>query len=518
MITFVKEKFTKSAFMHVLSLAVCISLFFFMFSFISFPVSAVHSGSSNNSTINGYTIISDSCFTPDIISSFWLENSSSYNDLIPIIPLCLYNGTPYIPYQRDKNTVLTIILNSVTCNSNGIVSFSGQWSIGGSLSVFSLNSLYNPNGFVIDYFDSYSSFGVYGNGPYYLFDTFYDFSGNDCTSLVDPSEASFFWCFYPFYGDAIVGSINIPSVCSNSDGSGYVPPLVLSRARFNCFGDYSEVTYSDIESKYTIGHFKKKTVTDEKWGKPATKYYFSNNPSLSTDFPDYASRYISFSYYNDSSFSDGITIRVDAIYQFTSKDIDDILDINTYICVTHTYIPCVALYSSSSMSAVPPNTTVYYKMDLANALNGLSRVYTYVLSIYQNSDNKLLTSTCINWRGETDEIFGCSSIGIDGNGIIESSIESSSTGDIIDDITLVPDDTGNMQDDLLIADDIQPENKIFGVDLNNFSVTDISGELVQASSNASQFLQACYSLYPPAIWTIVIAGISLIVLLRILGR
>ncbi len=111
-----------------------------------------------------------------------------------------------------------------------------------------------------------------------------------------------------------------------------------------------------------------------------------------------------------------------------------------------------------------------------------------------------------------------SSIGVDGNGIIESSIESFSKGDTIDDITLVPDNQGNMQDDLLIADDIQPENKIFGVDLNNFSVTDISGELVQASANASQFLQACYTLYPPAVWSIILAGISLIVLLRILGR
>lgn len=514
MITFVKEKFTKSACMRVLSLALCISLLFFIFALIPLPVSAegLTIDGQNCATINGYPIVG----VQHMSNGSLLDVANHYNGCFTLFLVCKSADNYYICNLPQ------ICFYGFTSDNSGILYYYYMPKSGSGSSVIALSDL-NKNLNKMRYeilLDSTKSqyYIDFRSTPDYL-SSFVDWSGNDVTSSVDISNCSFYWAVNPnFVWNKSSGKMTIDKLIASSDGSGFVAASILSRARFNCFGNYTEVTFSEIESKYTIGHFKKKTVTDEKWGKPATKYYFSSSPSLASDFPDYSSRYISFSYFNDSSVTDGITIRVDAIYGFTSKDIDDILDINSYICSTHTYIPCVALYSSTSMSSVPSNTTVYYKMDLANALNGLSRVYTYVLSIYQNSDNKLLTSTCINWRGETDEIFGCSTIGIDGNGIIESSIESSSTGDTIDDITLVPDDTGNMQDDLLIADDIQPENKIFGVDLNNFSVTDISGELVQASSNASQFLQACYSLYPPAIWTIVIAGISLIVLLRILGR
>lgn len=508
-----KEKFTKSACMRVFSLALCISLLFFIFSFIPFPVGAegLTIDGHNCATINGYPIVG----AQHMSNGSLLDVANHFNGCFTLFLVCKSRDNYYICNLPQ------FCFHGFSSDGSGLMFYYYKANSGGGDTGFAVADLekdLTKMRFAILFDSSKGQYYIDWSSGNYI-SSYVDWSGKDCTSSIDLDNCSFYWAVNPnFVWTSSTCKMTIDNLISSSDGSGFVPSTTHSRARFNCFGNYSEVTYSEIESKYTIGHFKKKTVTDEKWGKPATKYYFSSSPSLASDFPDYASRYISFSYYNDTSDTDGITIRIDAIYGFTSKDIDDILDINSYICCTHTYIPCVALYSSSSMSSVPSNTTVYYKMDLANALNGLSRVYTYVLSIYQNSDNKLLTSTCINWRGETDEIFGCSSIGIDGNGIIESSVESSTKGDSIDDIILVPDDTGNMQDDLLIADDIQPENKIFGVDLNNFSVTDISGELVQASANASQFLQACYALFPPAIWTIVIAGISLIVLLRILGR
>ena len=54
--------------------------------------------------------------------------------------------------------------------------------------------------------------------------------------------------------------------------------------------------------------------------------------------------------------------------------------------------------------------------------------------------------------------------------------------------------------------------------ISSINITDLSSSLQGSISNVSSFFQACWSLFPPALWTIILAGLSLIVVLRVLGR
>lgn len=54
--------------------------------------------------------------------------------------------------------------------------------------------------------------------------------------------------------------------------------------------------------------------------------------------------------------------------------------------------------------------------------------------------------------------------------------------------------------------------------LSNLNINDIISGLRTSISSVSVFFQACWSLFPAAFWSIILLGVSLIIILRILGR
>lgn len=54
--------------------------------------------------------------------------------------------------------------------------------------------------------------------------------------------------------------------------------------------------------------------------------------------------------------------------------------------------------------------------------------------------------------------------------------------------------------------------------VSSINITDLSSSLQGSISNVSAFFQSCWALFPPALWSIILTGLGLIVVLRILGR
>lgn len=54
--------------------------------------------------------------------------------------------------------------------------------------------------------------------------------------------------------------------------------------------------------------------------------------------------------------------------------------------------------------------------------------------------------------------------------------------------------------------------------VSSINITDFSSSLQGSISNVSSFFQSCWALFPPVLWTIILTGLSLIVILRVLGR
>ena len=54
--------------------------------------------------------------------------------------------------------------------------------------------------------------------------------------------------------------------------------------------------------------------------------------------------------------------------------------------------------------------------------------------------------------------------------------------------------------------------------LSSINITDLSSSLQGSITNVSVFFQSCWGLFPPALWSIILTGLGLIVILRVLGR
>lgn len=54
--------------------------------------------------------------------------------------------------------------------------------------------------------------------------------------------------------------------------------------------------------------------------------------------------------------------------------------------------------------------------------------------------------------------------------------------------------------------------------VSSINITDFSSSLQGSISNVNLFFQSCWGLFPPVLWSIILTGLSLIVILRVLGR
>lgn len=152
----------------------------------------------------------------------------------------------------------------------------------------------------------------------------------------------------------------------------------------------------------------------------------------------------------------------------------------------------VSICLSDYVSVVPYN---FYKLEIIDTTNSmiLSTAYFNSARGYVKSDSGYGTKvTDYDNRNNLDNDVN------DDNGYING---DNNDGDKMD--------SDNPEDII---------NRDYNDSLANLDITNLIGSLRTAIASASLFFQACWSLFPAAFWSIILIGISLIIILRILGR
>ncbi len=136
----------------------------------------------------------------------------------------------------------------------------------------------------------------------------------------------------------------------------------------------------------------------------------------------------------------------------------------------------------------------------------------YKLEIIDVTDSKLLDVAYFSSRRgyqKSDSGYGTNITDYDNSGNLDNDIDnnngytggSSSNGGKLD--------TDNSNDII---------NTDYNNSLANINISDIIVSLRTSIASVGVFFQSCWALFPPAIWSIILLGLSLIVVLRLLGR
>lgn len=136
----------------------------------------------------------------------------------------------------------------------------------------------------------------------------------------------------------------------------------------------------------------------------------------------------------------------------------------------------------------------------------------YRLDIVSKSSAKIL-ATCF-FTSERSYTRGNSGYGVKvySYGSVSDANSDSSNNDYSN---KPPTTTGNIADSTNVSDTVSNN---FNNSLSNLDISSTFSSFESALNSVSSFFQACWGLFPPAIWAIILCGISLIIILRVLGR
>lgn len=194
---------------------------------------------------------------------------------------------------------------------------------------------------------------------------------------------------------------------------------------------------------------------------------------------------------------------------FVKKNVQLLMALTT--CDTWDY-DTVTTISSDLFSFSDPNVlSSIFSVNLSDYLS-IVPYNIYRLDIVSKSSAKIL-ATCY-FTSERSYTRGNSGYGVKvySYGSSSDADSDSSSGGYND---KKPTSTGNIADSTNVSDTVSNN---FNNSLSNLDISSTFGSFESALNSVSSFFQACWGLFPPAIWAIILCGISLIIILRVLGR
>lgn len=276
-------------------------------------------------------------------------------------------------------------------------------------------------------------------------------------------------------------------------------------AKFLCFEDYPEVSPDSFESHISSGNTGIGSVFENGH---TVRFYYQDDPSYvllgdNTSYKTYNSSYISLQIQTDDSPDTSYYIRVDRAY-FNNRGSNDVVG---YFFRS----PCVdliqkfAVIQPESFKRLESNSTYTYKINLSGFIP-LNYFSVYNISVYSMSDG-LLTSTSICYVGSDQSAEPDPSNSVD--------VFFKHDDGRIDGEPLIPDDSGLMED---LPDGIQDTSlKHYNSDYS-YDITEITDTLETSVAQTSAFVDVLWGLVPAEIMVIIVAGVALLIILRILGR
>lgn len=163
-------------------------------------------------------------------------------------------------------------------------------------------------------------------------------------------------------------------------------------------------------------------------------------------------------------------------------------------------------------------------MDFTNCENSGNKVYSVCLSDYSDIGRFFIYKADIidNVTGQVlDTTYFCplNKFGKGNSGYGSKIYDYGDNGDgMLDDlINNTPSVDPSIKDPFDISGDVI-DNNYGGGSLSDLNISDIASSLESSVNSVSVFFRFCWTLFPSAIWSIILLGLSLIIILRVLGR
>lgn len=493
----------------ILSILIVFSILIGFFSFMSIPASAETDSliidGSLCGKINGYNIVGVNHTNNNTL----IELYKHYTNC-SVFLLASYDGNYYLP------TVGTSIIPQLNIHrgSTGVYVYryglgsegdSDLYSVSPSssqydswLSNIALDVLFSDDSSVTTCFRSSSNRSKISQ--------LCDFNGNSITN-IPLSECSYYWAVNPnFVWTSNSGKMTVSNVISGSDGSGFVSATLASSAHFININESS----SDGSNFQFVDWIKAGTQY------PLVDFQINDNGNLNS----YALRVsVNNSYSNQ-------------IKQFhESEDVKDILyylshgswisnnlgSVGQKVKLLNSLSECDTWYYDFS-SQITSDLFTFDNKDVKSKIFSLNLSdYTsilayniYRLEIVNLSDSQVLsTSYFASFTNfdRTTSVYGIKSYEYTSSSDADADNNNESyTGNYI------PGSTGSNDN----ISDLTFNN--FSSNLSSLDITSIFSTLQTALNSVSSFFKSCYSLIPAPILSIILCGLTLTIILRVLGR
>lgn len=294
--------------------------------------------------------------------------------------------------------------------------------------------------------------------------------------------------------------------------------------RFICFGNYKEYSYDEHLADISTGAVYQRNDYLSSEQTYYTAFMFDDNSCFnwaddrvsSGHIKMYSSTSIAFNYYNASDSVGAVKLRVSKTQMFPMmRESDNAFDITHYL-VQHPankHFSRYVIISEGSLRSVPANSTATFRVNMQGYCNMDWNSY-YLCEIVDVQTETVISSAMFVYTGKNSGKFDGSNIK---NGNYISVDYEYTDGNNVNDGDLTPGDDGTLPN---LPNGVKDEtyNPSGNYDLSNLDISDISKSLESSVNSVRVFFNSCWALYPAQIWTIILLGLTLIIILRILGR
>lgn len=297
--------------------------------------------------------------------------------------------------------------------------------------------------------------------------------------------------------------------------------------RFICFGDYKDYSYDEHLVDISNGCIHQLNDYDTKVKSHYTSFMFDsddaayswvNKRSDENKIKTYKSKAIAFRFYNPDDSISSVRLRISrTMLMPTTRESNNPFDVPAFLTFhpANKHYSRYVVLSEGSLSSVPANSTITARIDL-QAYCDLYGNSIYLLELVNGKSNEVVSSVSMSYTGKDYDRFDSSGVNDANSGYIDVKYQLDK-GNTVDNDVLIPDSDGvlpslpNGVDD----DTFKPSGNY---DLSKVDITDIFSTLNQSTASVASFFQACMSIIPAGLLAVIIGGLSIVIVLRILGR
>lgn len=338
--------------------------------------------------------------------------------------------------------------------------------------------------------------------------------------ISDCSTCSFYWCYAPTSFDD--GQVTSEIYDTYSDHSG-----------FNDGSSSSSPSAEFVSCKSSPTGYPEGVLWFEDWIKEGMQYpYFSwyirdngNHHSYSVKFSYNSSQVDTCEKVFNNRFYDELeNVKQNPLLLFAESGVIYAASKLKWLAEQTGFLTNITAIQWKNLSYTDSFALSSDDMDFSSCENSGNKVFSVCLSDYSDIGRYFIYRADIidNTTGQVlDTTFFCPlnkfSNGNSGYGSKIYDYGDDGDGMLDDLINNTPSVDPSIKNPFDISGDVI-DNNYGGGSISDINISDISSSLESSVNSVSVFFRFCWSLFPSQIWSVILLGLSLIIILRVLGR